>query len=101
MDMAIASSTTEQVFSMSRPPCAAKTLLYRAAKFFGNRAARHSRMGRRPLTHPEIGLTLFTASPAYCPIRSHPHAGQAFGRACQKCPQLPTAAEDLSQLRSG
>jgi hypothetical protein len=36
MDMAIASSTTEQVFSMSRPPCAAKTLLYRAAKFLGN-----------------------------------------------------------------
>jgi hypothetical protein len=34
MDMAIvaiASSATEQVFSMSQPPCAAKTLLYRAA----------------------------------------------------------------------
>ena len=39
MDMAIASSATEQVFSMSRPPCAAKTLLYRAAKFLGNRSA--------------------------------------------------------------
>jgi hypothetical protein len=39
MDMAIARSTTEQVFSMSRPPCAAKTLLYRAAKFLGNRSS--------------------------------------------------------------
>jgi hypothetical protein len=37
MDMAIASSATEQVFSMSRPP-AAKNLLYRAAKFLGNRS---------------------------------------------------------------
>jgi len=40
MDMAIESSATEQVFSMSRPPCAAKTLLYRAAKFLGNRSQR-------------------------------------------------------------
>jgi hypothetical protein len=38
MDMAIASSATEQVFSMSRPPCAAKTVLYRAEKFLGNRS---------------------------------------------------------------
>jgi hypothetical protein len=38
IDMAIASSATQQVFSMSRPPCAAKTLLYRAAKFLGNRS---------------------------------------------------------------
>jgi hypothetical protein len=44
-------STTEQVFSMSRPPCAAKTLLYRAAKFLGNRSLSSARQEPGPRAH--------------------------------------------------